>query len=370
MKGKNTMKAILVIKKATIATVAAVLMSAYALTAQVSAIPYTSTHPGTNYPAFNVFTGVPNEGDESDFLRGKEETNPAASTTDVQSACENGTRYRLRVYVHNSANQTLNASGQGIARDTKVRVALPGQGEASSFNFSSVISASNATSVSDTMTIKCANGKKVKLSYVPGSATQFTGHTGTKPLNDSIVTTGAKVGTTEPDGNVLGCFGQRVWVTLVVKVEEVKEEPKPVVSAGECKLVDIKAEAGRKVTAKVTGIVNNAEIVGYKIDWGDGTTSNKQEDTHTYAKDGTYTITTSVQVKLHDGTVVWKTADDCVKQVTFKGEQPPKVTKKIVKKKRLPAALPEAGAAGVATAFVGVTTMSTLLYNRFGRRFF
>lgn len=366
------MKTISILKKASIIAVATVMMSVTALTASVSAIPYTSTHPGLDRPAFNLYTGVPGEGDETDFLRGKEETNSGSSTTNVQSACDNGTRYTLRVYVHNIANQTLNngGSGPGVARDTKVRVALPTQNTASNFNMSSVISASNATTVSDGMTITCANGKKVKLSYVSGSAKQFTGHTGTKAISDTVVTTGAKIGTIEPDGNVWGCFGQRVWVTLVVKVEEVVTPPPPIVSSGECKLVDIKPESGRRITATVTGVVNNAEIVGYKIDWGDGTTSDKQTDTHTYAKDGAYTVTTQVQVKLHDGTLVWKTAEDCVKQVTFKGDEPPKVVKKIVKKQKLPVVLPEAGPAGVAAAFVGVTGLSTVLYHRFGRRFF
>ena len=222
------MKALTILKRATLVTAAVALISVYALSARAAAIPYTPDSTGTTSPAFNVFTGVPQEGDESDFVRGKEETDGGASVNNVQSACKNGTRYTIRVYVHNAANQTLNngGNGSGVARGTKVRVALP---QTTNNSISGVISANNATTVSDNMRITCANGKTVNLSYVNGSAKQFTGFTGTKALSDTIVTTGAPVGTMEPNGDVWGCFAQRVWVTLTVKVEEVPKEqpPKP-----------------------------------------------------------------------------------------------------------------------------------------------
>lgn len=216
------------IKKTTVALAAAVVISASVLTAgSVSAIPYTSTDPGTTYPAFNVYTGVPGEGNESDFLRGKDETDPAASVSTVNSICTNGTNFRIRVYVHNAANQTLNdgGNGSGVARGSRVRVALPANNtQASSFNLSSVISASNATSVGDSMTINCG-GKIVQFSYVSGSARQFTGYSGTTTLSDSIVTTGTPIGTVSPNGDVWGCFGQRVFVTFIVRVLDIGTPP-------------------------------------------------------------------------------------------------------------------------------------------------
>jgi hypothetical protein len=378
------MKATSLIKKALATTLAAVLISVYTLAVPASAIVYDGVNPGTNYPAFNVFTNTPSEGDESDFFRGKEETSTAASVNNVQSACANGTRYVLRVMVHNGANQSLNnnGSGSGIAKNTKVRVDLKNEQPKAQFPPTATISASNATTVSDNMTINCANGKTVKMSYVPGTAKQFTGFTGTTAISDSVVSSGAAIGTKTPNGDVWGCFDQRVWVTLVVKVEDIPKPPpppeKPKESLGECKLVEVTPDTkdNHKVTAKVTGSVTNAQIVGYKIDWGDGTTSNKQEDNHTYAenkdkKTATYIITTSVQVKLQDGTVVWKNAENCKKQVVFEAGKPPKVTPppKTPPKTPAPKELIHTGPAGVAAAFVGVTGLSTFLYNRFGRRF-
>jgi hypothetical protein len=276
------MKVLTYIKKVAIATAAAAMVGIYGLASNAfAATPYDPSTTGTTYPVFNNYTGVPQEGDEPDFLRGKEETDSGSSVTNVQSACNTGTRYTLRVYVHNNANQTLNdnGNGPGVAHGTKVRVVLPGQDEASKFNFSSVVSASNATSVSDSMTLTCANGKKVKLNYVAGSAKQFTGYTGTKALSDSIVTTGAPIGTKEPNGDVWGCFGQRVWVTLTVEVKEV-EKPQVQPSLGECKVANVTTSEDRKVNVSVSGDVTNAQIVGYKIDFGDGTVSTKQTDSH------------------------------------------------------------------------------------------
>lgn len=216
-------------KQVSTALMAVAAVGLLTLAPVASAIPYTPEHTGTSSPAFNVFTGVPQEGDESDFLRGKEEGNTAASVNHVQSACNNGQRFTLRVYVHNSANQTLNESGVGIARGTKVKVDLPDPAaQSANFPINGTISATNASTVNDDMAITCANGKKVKMSYVPGTAKQFTGYSGTKALSDTIVTTGAPVGTEKPDGNVLGCFAQRVYVTLTVKVVEVPTTPPPV----------------------------------------------------------------------------------------------------------------------------------------------
>lgn len=210
------------IKKLTSAALAAGLVSAFALAATASAIPYSgTTTPGLNYPAFNVYTGTPSVGDESDFLRGKEEAS-TGYINDVNSACTNGTRYTVRVYVHNAADQNKNDGGNGpsVAKNSQVKVNLPASTTASSFSLSSVVSASNATAVSDSMTINCG-GKTVALSYVSGSAKQFTVPGGTQALNDSIVAGGAPIGTQSPNGDVWGCWDQRVWVTLTLEVKDV-----------------------------------------------------------------------------------------------------------------------------------------------------
>ncbi len=365
------MKALANIKRAAAATVAAALVSVYAITGAASAIPYDPSHQGTTYPAFNQYTGVPQEGDERDFLRGKQEGTPGASVTDVQSACTNGARYTLRVYVHNIANQTLNdnGNGSGVAKGTKVRVLLPSENVADdSFQLGGVVSANNASTVNDGMTINCANGKQVKLSYVKGSAKQFTARTGTKALSDSIVTTGAPVGTVEPNGDVWGCFGQRVWVTLTVEVKEAeKPQEQPKISAGVCKAVSVEPMKDRTVKVSVSGEVSNAQIIGYRIDFGDGTVSDKQTDTHKYAADRTYVITGYVKVKYADGRTEWKTAQDCVKQVSFKEDKPPvvtppKVTPPAAAAPVKPVSLPKTGAGDVVAAVLGATILGTVFH--------
>ena len=148
-----------------------------------------------------------------------------------------------------------------------------------------------------------------------------------------------------------------------VKVEEVKEEVKP--SAGVCKVLGLQTAAGRTVTANLTGEVSGgAQIIGYRINFGDGTISNKQTDTHKYAKDGTYIVTGEVLVKYADGTEEWKTAEGCKSKVTFIEDKPP-VVQKIT---TTPTVLPETGPAGVAAAFTAVSGLSSLGYYLVTRR--
>lgn len=211
-------------------TVASVFVATLVASAHAAAIPYQGENTtGTSTPQINVFTGVPSVGTESDFLRGREGAPGTGSFVDpLNSACANGTKFTIRTYIHNSADQSLNASGQGVARDVKVKVALPANTQSNSFKFNGTISSSNAGTKNDAMTLSCGS-KTVKLSYVQGSARQFSNIGGVYNLSDSIVTTGTKVGTMSPDGNVQGCWNQRVYVTLVVEVKDVPKEqpPKP-----------------------------------------------------------------------------------------------------------------------------------------------
>lgn len=293
------------------------------LKASALTIPYQGdTTPNAPSPMFNVYTGVPSEGNEQDFLRGKVTGDPAPSTNAVNTACEDGTRFTLRVYVHNGASDNHNDGGNGpsVAHGTTVKVGNVTNVTGSNFAPNATISSTNpVNSISDGMTITCSNGAQVTMNYVKGTAQQFTAPGGTQPLSDSIVTTGAPIGTVKPDGNVWGCWDQRVYVTLIV---EVKKVPQPPISKGECKVLNITPLGGRKIKADLTGVTENAQIIGYEINWGDNTTSANATGEHTYAQDGTYTIVGRVNVKYADGRTEWKTATDCAKQVTFKPDTP------------------------------------------------
>lgn len=339
-----------------VATAATMLLAS----GHAAAIPYQGdSTPALDHPGFNVYTGTPSVGDESNFFTGKE-SSATGYTNPVSSLCQDGTEYTLRVYVHNGASTSLNqdGNGPGVARNTVVRVGLNNNGVKTSFPMNATISASNAATVSDDLTLNC-NGHPVTLSYLAGTAEQYTVPGGTQKLSDSIVTSGAPIGTVKPDGNVWGCWDQRVWVTLKVKVAA---QPVPPVSSGECKVVDVVTKPNRTVTATVTGQATNATIVGYQIDFGDGTVSNKQTETHTYAKDGTYTIVTKVQVQYPNGSTEWKTATACTKQVTFQNGTPvPPVTP--------PSVIPNTGAGNVIAAFVASSIIGMLGYRAYlGRR--
>lgn len=318
------MKSISIIKKITIATIlglfAAAILAVVNMQAH-AAVQYDGDNtPPLPSPQFNGYTGVPSYGNEADFLQGKVSTQPnTAYATSVSDPCAVGTKYTLRVYVHNGASQYQNGNGNGpsVAKNTTVKVSIP-SGEATSFRQVGTISASNAPTVTDDMTITCTGGKKVKLSYITGSAQQWTQPGGVQSLSDSIVTTGAKVGTVTPNGDVWGCWDQRVYVVLEVEVKEAPVPP-PVVSTGVCKAPAVIVNNNeRRATVTVNSSVTNATVIGYEIDWGDGNKSATRTATHQYAADGTYNIVTRVQIRLADGTTKWVSGNECNATITIK----------------------------------------------------
>lgn len=363
------MKYIPSIKRFTSTAVLAGFVSAFALalaSPTVNAIPYSgTTTPGTATPTFNTYTGVPSVGDESDFLRGRVE----GSTTyvnDLSDACNAGTRYTLRVYVHNAADQANNNGGNGpsVAKNTQVKVALPANTTASSFALNSTISSSNAGTVNDGMTISCG-GKTVKLSYVTGSAKQFTNAGGTQALNDSIVTTGAPIGTQSPNGDVWGCWDQRVYVALTL---EVTEAPTPVSAV--CEIFTIKTSDNRKVIAdQFKTAQSGATFKSVVINWGDNTTSTVTDaskvngTTHQYAQNGTYSITAVATFSVPGSADITSggAGTPCAQQVTF-SEKPPVV---VTSTSTRPTALPNAGAGDVAALFAFATLGGAISYRWF-----
>lgn len=353
-----------------VAVMLMLLLTAFVAAPHANAIPFTGdSTPPAPAPAFNVFTGVPDVGNESDFFRVRVDGDSAEPVSDLSSSCETGKKFQFRVYVHNGASQFKNDNGNGpsVAKDTKVKVNLNNANAKSVFDTSANISASNAATVTDGATIRCSDGKVVKLSYVTGSAQQYNPGSGIKPVSDSIVTTGAAIGTNAPDGNMWGCWDQRVWVRLVVEVKEVP--PVVVTGDGVCKVTDLTVvdQDKRTVRATITGATTGqgATIVGYETNWGDGSAvSTSQTATHTYAKDGTYKIVSRVQVKLADGTTKWVVSDACTRTVTFKPGVPP-----VVPPVTPPTTvLPDTGAGNLFGIFAGVSTASAGAYQIVLRR--
>ncbi len=229
------MRKLTTIKK-TLTTLAILLTGAITLTTAVaSAIPYDGPNtPNSPVPAFNVYTGVPSVGTESDFLRARVPTAPSGDTATpyvdpLNATCVAGQRIQMRVYVHNGASVAGNQNGSGpsVAHGTKVKVTVPGN-EATSFSPNATISSTNAAAVTDAVSIRCSNTSNVKLSYVPGSASQYSIGSGVVALGDEIVSSGSPIRSRTVPGDVWGCWDDRVYVILTVQVEQKTTPPPPV----------------------------------------------------------------------------------------------------------------------------------------------
>lgn len=356
------MNKLTIFKKATLGITA--LASSLLMNGAVASaiIPYDGPNtPNSPVPAWNVFTGVPSVGDERDFLRARVPTGTGDSSTPyvdpLNTTCVDGQKIQMRVYAHNGASVDGNQNGTGpsVAHGAKVKVNLDNDTAKAVFNPSATLSSTNAGTITDGATINC-NGKSVKLKYLVGSASAFSKATGVVPVSDAVVTAaGASIRSQSVPGDVWGCWDDRVYVILSVVVEEVPVTPP---SLGECKVVDFKIEDHKVNVTKVTPSLTNATVVGHKINWGDGTTSDKEIDSHTYAKDGTYTVTVSVQVKFADGHTEWKTAAGCARKVTFKAN----VTPVVVTTTPTPTTLPKTGSGDVAGIFAAVTVAGALVH--------
>ncbi len=350
----------------------------------VSAIPYTgATTPASPVPAFNVYT--PTSGNtlpapapaagEQDFFRGRVPVNGdlnegATQYTDpLKTNCTDGQVLQLHIYVHNgaSADGNNNGSGPSVAHNTQVKVALP-TGQATNFKPSANISASNAATVNDDLTINC-NGKSVKLQYVPGSASQYSAGSGVRGLSDAIVGAGVPIQSHDVAGDVWGCWNDRVYVVLAVKVVV---PPTPPVASGVCTFLTVLASADRKVTVNTyKSTVSNSVFKNANIGWGDTASSSVTDEskmigqTHQYKADGTYHITTTVNYTSSvDGSTITSAPATCSTDVTFKQDKPPVVTPPEVTPPTVtpPKTLVNTGPGSVMAIVAAVVAVSTFGY--------
>lgn len=357
------------IKKASLAF-AGVIAGLAASTAVVSAIPYDAAQTNSSpTPAFNVFTGVPSYGDESDFLRSREVKTEVTQYVDpLNATCNAGDKIQMRVYIHNGASKDANNNGTGpsVAKDVRVKVSLPSTAGAT-FSPTASISASNAATVNDTSSINC-NGKNVKLKYVAGSAAQSSIGTGRVALSDEIVTAGVPIRSQAMDGAVYGCWDERVYVILTVQVEEVvvpKVEPKPVTAV--CDTFRIVAGDNRTVRVSLFKFTaTNATYKNTVINWDAGKTNvssaaitdaNKVEgQTYKYAADGTYLINATIYFATETDSNLAASTQNCQQQVTFtnRNELPIVVTTTTPAAPVKPVALVAAGPASTIATFAAV----------------
>ncbi|MBI2797887.1 DUF11 domain-containing protein [Candidatus Saccharibacteria bacterium] len=179
---------------------------------------YTPGVAGFDYVTFNSFVGTPNYGDEREFYTVKDAANTSEGGFTDNMQVREGQELLMRTYVHNGADSSLNASGAGIARNTKVKILVPA-GNDTALRSISYISASNAQPGTVAASVDLKSTQPFNLEYEQGSATAYTNSVpGGYKLADSIVGDGAPIGETGPDGNVKGCFQYGLLVTIKVKV--------------------------------------------------------------------------------------------------------------------------------------------------------
>lgn len=379
-----------------IMTVAAVLVPLTALAAPGPAGRPTLTwtekgFKGADHVQFNSIVNSPDypfaNGDERQFFTGRDAdiTQVGAGWSDPVNNIQVGKEYKLRIYIHNNANQSLNESGKGVAQGTSVKVTLPTQ-TAKSLQATATISTTSDSatpkSVYDTLDFKSAGD--VNLSYVPGSAYITTNALNKKPLSDSIVTTGVQVGSESLNGKWLGCFDHQGWVYLKVKVNA------PVVKPGLtiAKTASSQTVApGGKFDYTLT-VTNNSKadaqdvivrdqlpagvtVSGATLALNGGTAQALTNYQALFTKDGVNVGTVkagqTAVIVLSATTSADITGKDCAIDVENKAyahakdvkEVSASVTVKVAKECAPTTSLPDTGAEGAAAAALGLTAMGT-----------
>lgn len=253
-------------------------------------------------PVFNSFINTDSYGDERAFVdaRMSDQTASGSFKNVLPDVNKGSKEVVIRMYVHNNANQSTNASGLGIAEDTKVKVSLP-SATSNVLRARGYISASNASMVEDTVDFTADSN--FKLEYVPGSATLYDNDNFASgvALSDDIVTTGAPIGSDALDGNFKGCFEYEAVVQIRVKVlTPVIEISKQVrLSGAQAWSEEVVTKPGQKVDWLITtttkgDLVNenmvtrdvlppHFQLVSGSVKWIDASQNATQNDTSLFS---------------------------------------------------------------------------------------
>ncbi len=175
---------------------------------------FTRDNPA-DYVTFNSITDNLSYGNETNFVRIKEVSQPNSAYTD-EIQVQPGKEYELYVFYHNNAKRSLNASGQGVAIDTKLRMEMPAvikAGQTAAIN--GYVSASNATPQTVWDSARASSNADVALRYIPNSASIHNdGATNGHALPENIWTTGTPLGFNQLDGVLPGCNEYSGYVKL------------------------------------------------------------------------------------------------------------------------------------------------------------
>jgi|LSQX01.2.fsa_nt_gb uncharacterized repeat protein (TIGR01451 family) len=202
---------------ATLAVGLAIITGAAAMAWGPERPTFTGESPA-DYVTFNSITNNPKIGDERNFVRIRE---AGVGNYVNEMKLQPGKEYEVSTYIHNNAKDRLNESGQGLAKDTTLKIQAPSRlkpGERGTM--SSTITASNANPKSVWDEAFVTSDTDVALRYVPGSAViNSNGAINGQVMPDSVFSTGALFGYDSLNGVLPGCAKYAGFVTYRIKVD-------------------------------------------------------------------------------------------------------------------------------------------------------
>ena len=329
-------------------------------------------------PVFNSICGVPEGiGNENNFVRirpdvsGNDENNqnnPNYTIGTLTSVCNGGSKYDIWNYVHNNASQNDNpdvGSGSAVALNTAINMTAPIGTVSNLFNFGATVSASNATSVTDSAVLNCGN-KQVKLSLVPGSIHIYSEpYGGWQNLPNNSLNNSTPLGSTNAglasmgSGNVWGCWNYRIVIVYQVEVNTYQ----PAVLMPTCNLISLENDNGVARIDSISYTANSATVTGYIVDIVNGSnvvadnlTTNQLPFSYNMTSGNTYTFKVYVVSSL--GNV---TSPGCTGTLTAQViSRPPTPTPPTPTP---PKQLVNTGPGSFIGLFVGVTILGAIIHN-------
>lgn len=171
---------------------------------------YTWTSPA-DHVTFNSISDNPFIGKETNFVRVVEYTEGGDAPHEDNVKVEPGKEYEVWIYFHNNASASLNASGRGIAQNTRVASSFPTKltaGDSGVIRGS--VSATNATPTAVWDTAFLNADETVWLNYVPNSAVINASENcrsadGTILSADALFVDASEVGTSTTAGALIVC---------------------------------------------------------------------------------------------------------------------------------------------------------------------
>lgn len=279
---------------------------------------YTGDYTGGDQPQFNIYDQVTGFGDESDFTRVGSAANSLSNSYEVCSG-----EAMILLYIHNGAPEAYNGAqynGSGIAKDTTAKVNLTSD-KSNKVSVTGTINASNALTVSDGAFLTC-DDHKIDLTVLPDSAevVTFTGDRYTISASQ-LTSNGSKVGTYAADGDLHGCWEQRITVRVKVKVEKY-EEPK----SAACSVLDVIPEGRTKRILRAgQPVLQNTNVTGYtfsvknsqgQLVYTESTNADDREVIFETSQVGDYTA----HVTVHTGIGDASDDPDCSQPITIEPE--------------------------------------------------